>query len=384
MSYYDSLAKVIKSIMLEQPFYGLFLLNVNKEFNDRCPTAGVSRDGINFRLQINPTFWDSLSEDHKEGLIIHEALHIIYDHLNLREGFTDFKLFNIAADCELNQYIEPKKLPDGAITPDTFKDKVQLDERAGTHYYYAELEKLREQNPDMFGDNGMSTMDDHDQWDTGEELTEAHKKLARKQVEHLVQQAAEQALKARGILPGNIHEIYRRITKPEEAKFNWKAYLRQFAGGSVRSEIKSSRKKINRRLEKEQVPGKKFLRRKHILVGIDTSGSVSDEELKEFMNEIHHIYKAGAEITIAQCDTDIKSVEKYQPTKDIEIKGRGGTEFDPIIELFNKGISTYTCLIYLTDGEASCTVKPRGRVLWTLSSRSSMNESLPGSVIKLN
>jgi len=101
MSYYDSLAKVIKSIMLEQPFYGLFLLNVNKEFNDRCPTAGVSRDGINFRLQINPTFWDSLSEDHKEGLIIHEALHIIYDHLNLREGFADFKLFNIAADQQV-------------------------------------------------------------------------------------------------------------------------------------------------------------------------------------------------------------------------------------------------------------------------------------------
>ena len=368
--------------MLEQPFYGLFLLNINKEFDDKIPTAGVCRDGINFKLKINTEFWDSLSEDHKMGLIIHEALHLIYDHLSLRENYVDFKLFNIAADCELNQYIDRDKLPNGAILPETFKDKLTLDDRAGTHYYYTKLQEIQEEDPNAF--DGMECMDDHDQWDNGDSISDAHKKLAAKQIEHLIKEAGEQTLKSRGMLPGHIQSIFDRITKPEPAKFNWRAYLRQFAGGSVRSEIKSSRKKINRRLEKEQVPGKRFLRRKHILVGIDTSGSVSDGELKEFMNEIRHIYKAGAEVTIVQCDTDIQSIEKYNPIKDVEIRGRGGTDFDPVVELFNKGISTYTCLIYLTDGEATCTVKPRGRVLWTLSSRSSMNDTLPGSVIKLN
>lgn len=215
-------------------------------------------------------------------------------------------------------------------------------------------------------------------------MSEAERKLITKQNEYIIKEAAEQTLKSRGYLPGEVQQIYDKIINPEPAKFNWKAYLRQFVNGSVRSHTKTSRKKINRRLEKEQVPGKKFVRKIELLVGIDTSGSVCDAELKEFMNEIYHMHKVGVNITIAQCDTKINSIDAYNPKKDLEIKGRGGTLFEPVIEHLNENTSKYTCLIYLTDGEASCTVNPKVKTLWVLSSRSTMNENLPGKVIKLN
>jgi predicted metal-dependent peptidase len=228
-------------------------------------------------------------------------------------------------------------------------------------------------------------MDDHDIWDEiTEGMSEAEKKLITKQSEYLIKEAAEQTLKARGHLPGEIKELYDRITKLEEAKFNWKAYLRQFVNGSIRSTMKPSRKKINRRLEKEQVPGKKYLRKINLLVGIDTSGSVSNDELKEFMNEIHHIHKNGADVTIVQCDTKINSIDRFDPKMNIVIKGRGGTEFNPVIEYYNKNRNTHTCLVYFTDGECNCDVMPQGKMLWVMSSHSRLNESLPGPKIKLN
>ena len=121
----------------------------------------------------------------------------------------------------------------------------------------------------------------------------------------------------------------------------------------------------------------------HILVGIDTSGSVNTSELKEFYNELHHMNKTGHKITVAQCDTRLNSVEEFNPKKDWAIHGRGGTSFQPVIDHYNEK-KCYTALIYLTDGEAYAPSDCPKNALWVLSSISTINEELPGKVIKLN
>jgi predicted metal-dependent peptidase len=128
----------------------------------------------------------------------------------------------------------------------------------------------------------------------------------------------------------------------------------------------------------------KFKPKKHILVAIDTSGSVSNDELVEFFNEIRHIHKTGTEITVLQCDTQINSIEKYNPKKDVKVQGRGGTEFNPVLEYYNKNTKKFTCLVYLTDGECYTDITPRGKMLWVISSKARINEQLPGPQIQLN
>jgi predicted metal-dependent peptidase len=96
------------------------------------------------------------------------------------------------------------------------------------------------------------------------------------------------------------------------------------------------------------------------------------------------MYKTGTDITVLQCDTKINSIKPYKAGDTVEIFGRGGTEFDPVIEYYNEHVGHYSCMIYLTDGECRCSVKPRGKMLWVISSRSQMNEELPGPKIKLN
>jgi predicted metal-dependent peptidase len=315
----EELAIAGKELMLEQPFYGLFLIGLNKEWNNAIPTAGVSKHNINYKLVINSEFWDNLPHDHKKGLLWHELLHIVFDHLNLRDEFADKKLFNIAADCELNQYITESYLPNGAILPKSFPN-LNLDYRAGTKYYYNMLMDNQD-DPDvqnMMGESG----DMHGTWEEFDNLSESEKKLLKAQAEYQLKDAAEECLKSRGTLPGEIAQIYQRITEVTPSKFNWRAYLRRFAGNSYIVETKLSRKKINKRYPDS--PGMKFKPKKHILVAIDTSGSVSNDELVEFFNEIRHIHKTGTEITVLQCDTQINSIEKYNPKKDVKVQGRGG------------------------------------------------------------
>ena len=71
-----SLSKISKELMLKEPFYGFFLIMLNKLWSNKLSTAGVSKHNINFQLAINPEFWESLSDDHKMGLLKHELLHI--------------------------------------------------------------------------------------------------------------------------------------------------------------------------------------------------------------------------------------------------------------------------------------------------------------------
>ena len=99
-------SKASKTLIFTEPFYGLFLVGLNKVYREDIPTAGVSKHGIGAQLAINPKFFDDLSDKHRIGLLKHELLHISFGHLLTRERYDDKKLFNIAADIEINQYMD--------------------------------------------------------------------------------------------------------------------------------------------------------------------------------------------------------------------------------------------------------------------------------------
>jgi len=393
---HDSLARTSKELMLKEPFYGLLLLSLNKQWDKRVPTAGVSKNGVNFQLTINEDFWNSLSDNHKRGLLKHELLHIGFFHIQCQDEFQNKKVANIAMDIEINQFIDAEDLPEGGCTLESFAE-YNLPPKAGCREYYKLLMQAKEQEEqsgsggkisDMAGmDDGEqhgsgTNVPDHGTWKDFEDLSEAEKKLLESQTAHILKEIADSVEKSRGTIPGEFKGILERLRHVEPPKFDWRSYVRRFAGGAKEVFTKKLRRKDNKRFEEN--PGLKIKNKRHLLVAIDTSGSVSDKEVKEFLNEIHHIHKTGSEVTILQCDTVIRSIEKYKPNEDITLHGRGGTDFDPVLEYYNENQRKYTCLFYLTDGECSTDVKPKGKMLWVISTRGEINKGLPGPQIKLN
>ena len=381
MNRQEQLAKTCKDLMLKEPFYGMFLIMLNKVWTDKVPTAGVGRNGINYQLYINPEFWDKLTDLQRIGLLKHELLHIGFFHVTDFDHLSDRDVRNMAMDIEINQYIDKDWLPEGGCTLDSIEKNfgITLKKKMGTKYYYDELMQFKSQMSDALK---QYLKDTHAGWEEFEDIDEATQKLVQKQTEHILKEVAEQTKKSTGSIPGEFQELLDRINSKEPPKFDWRGYLRRFAGASMEIYTKKLRRKPNKRFEDN--PGLKIKKRRHILVAIDTSGSVSSEELKEFFHEIDHIHRTGCEVTVIQCDTSIKAVEKYKRNMDLKIKGRGGTSFDPVIDYYNEHRGNYSCLVYLTDGEASAPEKARGKMLWVLSSKSKRNEELIGPQIVLN
>lgn len=419
----EQLAKASKNLMLKEPFYGMFLIMLNKIWDNKSvPTAciasqipkelmedykqgtmraDVGRNGINYNLILNEQFWDILQEGQKIGLLKHELLHIAFFHMTDFAYMSDRLIANIAQDIEINQYIEPDDLPPGPQLPETYPE-LNLEAKKGSDYYYQKLMNGKQQGNcpnlnamlkacgtgvDMItlaldGKDTDVQVPDHSMREAFEQLDEATHKLIKNQTEHIIKEIADQVIKSQGVVPGEFAGILERLNKIEPQKFDWKGYLKRFAGGSQKIYTKKSRRKFSKRYPGN--PGLKIKPKRHILFAIDTSGSVSNNELKECQNELYHILKTGTDITTIQCDSAISYVGLFSNKTDYKIHGRGGTNFQPVIDYYNEHKHKYTCLIYFTDGECSAPKNAKGRILWVLSSTSQDNKELPGQTIKLN
>jgi predicted metal-dependent peptidase len=387
---YQEVAKQSKTLMLKEPFYGLFLIGLNKELRTDIQTACVTPDNINVKLCINPEYWSSLDEKTKLAVLKHELLHIVFFHLENFDRFENKKLSNIAADLEINQYIEPEykgeKWEGLEYDKGMFKT-LNLLSKQGTKYYYDALEQEICDNPDgeiaQFVND--TEIDWHDLWEAMEGMSEAERKLISKQIDYQLKEIAEELQKKnRGLIPSELESYIKGLFEIKEPVLDWKAYLRRFSSQSTKIFTKKTRRKPNKRFYGN--PALKIKQRKNTLVAIDTSGSVSDKELLEFFNEIYHIYKSGTDVTVIECDAAIQRIYEYKgKLEDLSVKGRGGTSFEPVFAYLYENRDKYNNLIYLTDGECSSPktqiLKP---VLWVHSSRSSINEDLPGAKIKIN
>jgi len=120
---------------------------------------------------------------------------------------------------------------------------------------------------------------------------------------------------------------------------------------------------------------------------VDTSGSVSAEDLDRFFREIDHIWRTGAELTVLECDYALRRRYRYTGSAPTQVHGRGGTRFDPVLEA--AAGERPDGVIYFTDGlaaapQAACPVP----VLWMISPGGIGPEDgrwrmLPGKVLRM-
>ena len=349
----DDLSKIGKLLMFKEPFYGVFLSTLNKVIRKDVPTAGVCKNNINYQLAVNEEFWNSLEGDNQKiGLLKHELLHICFNHLEDREKFDDHELHNVAADIEINQYIDPAFYPtDDILLPSTFPE-LNLPLKAGTRVYYDLLKQAQKSGASLKLDALMKALKDgnglHPTWKEFESLTDAEKKLVANQIKHQIKEIVEaQKDRGRGFIPSELESFINSLFEVVPPSYDWKSYFRRFFGTSNKIYTKKTRRKLNKRFSEN--PALKIKTKKHVLCGIDTSGSVSDDDLVEFFNEIYHMWKTGIKITIAECDAAIHRTWEYDGTMPEQVRGRGGTNMNPIIEYFNEH-RHYSSLIILTDG----------------------------------
>ena len=326
--YRETIVKLLsKPDYVKLSFYGFILAKLEVKFDPEFPTLGVRFDEgiLNYELTIGDYFL-SLSEAEKIAVLIHECQHIINLHTSRRED-RDHELYNIAADIAINQMID--NLPEDALYPETFNFPENLNAEQYYELLVQEKEKQKKkQQEDPVGllgspnllDQSENTIDVHD-WE--EENNENIKELQRSVTEQLVKEAI---YSSKGNVPSNIENIL-NILKGK-AKVSWKKELKKIISSRRGGKTETFKKRNRRFPHRKDLRGNKISRDKPtIIVGIDTSGSMEDEDILKGLIEINEVIKNIGELKIIQIDTTIKGVETFDKNKFKKIKriGYGGT-----------------------------------------------------------
>jgi predicted metal-dependent peptidase len=358
------LESAISRLVPFQPLYGTVFLSLNKKETKSIPTMGVGVvRRVDLALYYNPDFVMSLSSTELTAVLKHEALHVLLHHLTRAKHFAfNPRGYNIAADCAINCHIEG--LPDNCLMPEKFG----LERDQSSEYYYKKLKKQADDNDKGDGNGGWDTfgdtLDDHSMWDDFDDDI----------IEEKVRGIADKAIKAQdkqgwGDIAGNLAGQILSANKP---KVNWKKEMRYFINKLVLTGRKNTRMRPNRRYS-YQNPGTKRDYTSNLLVAFDTSGSVSDDQLSYFLTELNGMI-GHVKTDLIQFDTQVygKPTPFDKKQKRVEIVGRGGTCFTPVIEMADE--LKYDGLIIFTDGYAPFPDRPRTRVMWAVCDRDSQVE----------
>ena len=391
---------MIKMIMISKQdrYYGLFLMNFDLRIDFTAyHAAGVNIDAFPFRMMVNPLLLglDSLPE--MIYTICHEIEHIVLNHpadgarYNPQKDPLVHHKLNIAMDVSINDRLSKDSKenkasvisePDDVYTSAYLREehKLHLKELQAFDYYFERIpdpETIDGKNPKIIivgnGNNReiitepkRKNMICLPHWTDSNDPDEISS-IIRKFVSDVCEGMSETM---RGALPDHQSEALEKLLSPPT--ISWRQLLKRYVG-SIPHGHKKTRTRLSRRQpERYDISGSINDRLIKIVVAIDTSASMSYDDLERVMVEIFDIVGTRlCELTIIECDTEVQHVYKATSVKDLayEVHGCGGTSFTPVIEHVNANrYFRDAILIYFTDGMGEASI-PRPltlRTMWVL------------------
>lgn len=343
--------KTFVFLLHKYPYYAFVLAQMPKISSQEIPIAGIVYKNKRFNLLINPYNFGNFTLKERLAILIHEILHILHLH-PLRAQNLDNRqkqAFNLAADLAINQLID--NLPEESINISSLSLHFQYDftPLESTEYYYEVIK-------DLFKKTSPNTLPNlHTHWNQWEIESKA---VLKNDIQRIIKTAYEDAV---GNIPGEIEEW---IEPYLDSQINWKQKLTLFSTKYLRKNRKSTLKKINKRFA--HLPGKTAHRQRQLIVAIDTSGSITTNNLQKFTSELRKIQK-HAEVIVLEFDAKVQ--KEYKLTKNIKTNflGRGGTDFRVIWEYLKKKNIKGDGLLILTDGKGPTPINTFIPTMWVLT-----------------
>lgn len=390
------------------PFFSI-ISDVNIYVTRDIPTAGVDPNGD---FLINPDFWNSLSDDDKIVVLLHEAMHSKLHHHErfYTQDVHDMMLWNLATDAFINSILiklfPRSRLFDAAVLPRNIYELIKrINPYEAKKYKPDDFEKMNEeemyrallkaitkipysQQQFVFGtisetvkestlERGVFkesySIEGVDESltkpvDIGEYKNDEHKKtygsvdkgtekdMDRMKKLYEIKKAIEDVAKTIGVDPGKIKEIIDKL-KPR-GSINWTNYLISTVNRLLMNQVISTYSRPSRRYE--TLPGYRRMIKPSInaVFAIDVSGSITSKMLQKFFEEVvwaKTLLGDRLDGYVITWDVDVQNIIKLsdiKPGDSVAITGRGGTVIDEALKKIIE-ISETTpidMVVILTDG----------------------------------
>ena len=331
------------------PYLGAALWRMRIIKSDRVPTAGVDKW---WRLYVNSDFVAKVSTEELAGVWAHEAWHLLRGHARRAEALgisyedksaenaARAEIWNVAADCEINDDLKDFKLPAGVVYPST----LGLDNNALAETYY---KKLQKKTKVVAVSSGSGSGGPQREWEDGPDGTG----VSAGEAEIVRRKVAEDAAKMAGSLPAGVERWTKEILQPT---VDWRTLLRGALRGAICNQTgkvdytyyKPSRRQSvvpNVVLPCLRGPSPK------VSVIIDTSGSMSGDDLGAALAETHGVLQTlNTSISVYSCDTEPYKCGLVRSARDIRLVGGGGTDMMPALREAAKERPDIT--VVFTDG----------------------------------
>lgn len=429
----DSIKAISASLLrlrMKSPFFATLALFARFLPTQQLPTLATDGKDIFF----NPNFLRSLPPAQQDAVLLHEVLHAALLHV-VRRGNREAQIWNIAADIVVNGMIIQQGCFE--LPPDALRDP-KLEHLSVEEIYELLLQQAIAQpslsNPDLLDqppadcqENAPSQNDSRLQQSAAPDqsqhrdgfgadsnthsasaqfaqpnsssgvvstrpidstnngsLAESRRATLEAHWRNAMQQATAMARTVnQGHLPLGLD---RELAALDTAQLDWRSYLWRYLVQTPTDFMGFDRRFVGRRIYLESLVGESV----RVYVAVDTSASISTEQLRLFLGEVYGILGAYPHL---QCDlyyTDAEAYGPYSLASNADLpapKGGGGTSFVPFFQQVAEqwdGMNTGVC-VYLTDGYGQFPLEtPCLPVLWVVTPGGLTLEQFPfGEAVRL-
>ena len=372
--------KKVKIGLMRNPKFALWsgIMMVGKtQLVDNIPTACTNgRDEMYGR-----EFIKDLPEKQLAFVILHENLHKAFRHLTTWRKLYEANpmLANIACDHVINlmlvemdpteQHIEFIKNPDGS--------RMGCFDMRFKGMSAKQVYDILKEEQDKNGGGGTVyvSFDEHD-WEGAGELPEEERKQLEREIDQAIRQGQIAAQKA-GAGGGDIDRAIGELLEP---KIDWRETLREFVSSICSARDTSSWRRVNRRFLGSDIYMPTMVGEKvgHIVVGVDTSGSIGGDEINRFLSEVSAIAETVQPevVDLIYWDGQVAAHETYTGGEVANIvsstkpRGGGGTDPTCMMKYLKQKQIKPECIIQLTDGEIyNWGDEWEAPIMWTIANR---------------
>ncbi|MCU7876194.1 MAG: hypothetical protein KZQ84_05210 [Candidatus Thiodiazotropha sp. (ex Lucinoma borealis)] len=389
------LAAARTKLILDKPFLGALVMRLPmEEANpDWCPATATDAK----KFYFNPEFIDQLSLDETQFMLAHEALHCALSHFSRRQHRSKLH-WDMACDYAINPLLveDGLKAPPGSLFLPQFKgmtaeeiypcldqkdDQTPLD----NHVYDQDNSKgsgSGKTERDISSNNEQTETDNEGEDNKNQQsgsgstatqpppLTPDEAETLNIQWQQRLAGAAQQAMQV-GKLDGAMARIVDHLLQPQ---LPWRLLLARYMTAIARDDFSYMRPS---RREGDFILPSLRSNQLELVVAVDSSGSIQDHEMGEFLSEINALKgQMRARVTLLACDSAIADDAPwiYEAWEDFQlpthITGGGGTHFEPVFEwVAQQGLSP-DLLVYFTDAEGAFPKQaPHYPVIWLVKGK---------------